>query len=342
MKITYGYNHKKEVAGRSDKDWNYGAIKAKGIADDIVGLVTALYAWPWPKNGIYPRAENKINHCVISWIEKLAKYYPKGEVQRGREDYVDCVTRGFVNEIEKCLNYLLAHDKLPASTVYWFNIHKYIVDGKFILSNRIPAIMSGTTRSGNSLKSVVEWIKDHGIHPRALLSEEEKMTWRQYHDRSKITQKMLDTGEASKDVLQINYAKVYKRNWSIFFGRFFYKIFDNYIDSVDGDFVKELARDYRFLSYGYKLILHSHPKEEIKTRELTCDQVRRAYMKRPDLRKEFPAWNKFHSVTKEGYTIYDWARKYGPEEMPEIFNSPEHTTYIYNYIWKWIKGLINK
>ena len=226
---NYGVDLEREKREQSPEDWNYGAIKAKGIADDVAGIVTALSAWPQPKQGIYPRTLAEINHCIISWIEALAQYYPKGEVQRGVEEYQDCVARGFINELEKCFNYLVANKVFPESTIYWLKINKYIVDGKVILSNRIPAIMSGTTRGGNSLKSVIHWIIKNGIHPRALLSEEKKMTFNEYHDRSKVTSLALETGKKSLDIIQINYAKVYKRDWSRFFGRFFYKIFDNYI-----------------------------------------------------------------------------------------------------------------
>jgi len=183
--------------------------------------------------------------------------------------------------------------------------------------------MSGTTRGGNSLKSVIEWIRKNGIHPRNILSEEEKMTWAEYHNRNKVTQQMLELGERSLNILQINYDKVYYRDFPEFFDNFYWKIFDNYIDSFDGDFIKELAQNYIFLGYGYRLIIHSQEKEEVITQEITDDQVRQAYMLRPDLQLEFPAWNKFYSVTRPHYTIYDWAKKYGPSEMPEIFDKPD-------------------
>lgn len=339
---NHGVDLKREKLEQSEKDWIYGAILAKGIADDVAGVITALNAWPRPRNGIYERTLGKINHCVISWIKRLAQYYPKGEVQNLGAEKMDCVVRGFNNELEKILNYLVAKKIFPDSTIYWLRVNKFFdADGKIVLSNRIPAKMSGTTIYGNSLKSVAEWIREHGIYPRALLPEDKPMSWNDYYDRSRITKDMLDIGEASKDVIQINYAKVYKRKFAKFFGNFFWKIFDNYIDVVDGDFVKELAQDYIFLGYGYRLIIHSHPKEEIITQEITDAQVREAYMKRPDLQKEFPAWNKFYSVTKPKYTIYDWARKHGINDNPEIFDKPKHTTYIYTDFIKWIRGLFN-
>jgi len=338
--MNTGLNLQKEIQEQSATDHIFGAIKAKGLADDTAGLVTALYAWSRPIQGIYPRALNKINHCIISFRDSLRQYYPQGEVQRGKEDYSDCVTRGFINELEMRMNYLVDKKIFPESTIYWLRIHDYFIDDRIVLSNRIPAIMSGTTRGGNSLKSVIEWIRKNGIHPRNILSEEEKMTWAEYHNRNKVTQQMLELGERSLNILQINYDKVYYRDFPEFFDNFYWKIFDNYIDSFDGDFIKELAQNYIFLGYGYRLIIHSQEKEEVITQEITDDQVRQAYMLRPDLQLEFPAWNKFYSVTRPHYTIYDWAKKYGPSEMPEIFDKPRHKTYIYNEIWRWIKGLI--
>ena len=32
-------------------------------------------------------------------------------------------------------------------------------------------------------------------------------------------------------------------------------IFDNYIDSVDNDFIKKLSSDYIFLDYGYRVYI---------------------------------------------------------------------------------------
>lgn len=353
---NYGLDIQKEIRDRSEEDWRFGSDgrimkgvgngreDAGGIADDVAGVVTACGAWSRRiVNGIYQRTTIGINHCIISFIEKLREYYPIGEVQRGIDDYMDCVTRGFINEIEKILNYCYKNGLLSESTIAFFNKYNYFIDGKIVLSNRIPAKMSGTGKSGNSLKAVIQWIENNGIYPRSLLSEEKKMTFNQYYG-FEMKKDWVDIGEKSKSHIKINYGIVFKDNFPPYFGNFKWKIFDNYIDVVDGDFVKHLAEDYIFFSYGYKLIINDLKAETIETYEITTEQIMRALLKREDLRKEFPASNKFISINNPDYTIYDWAKKHGKDEMPEIFNNPIHKTFLYDVVWKdiileWIKGL---
>ena len=243
-----GVDLEKEKKDQSLTDWRLGAKTPLGMTDDISGVVTALHAWRSPVRGIYQRTTAQINHCVISWIEKLAKYYPIGEIQKGYEDYMDCVARGFGNEIEKQLNYLVDNRIFSETTRVWLLESDFFINGRIVLSNRIPAMGSGTSRTGNSLKAVIQWIENNGIHPRSLLSEDQKMTWAQYHDKRQVTQKMLDIGIESRDYIKINYAKVYSSSFAKLFGYFKWKIYDNYLD-VDGDFIKHLADNYIFLNY---------------------------------------------------------------------------------------------
>ena len=83
-------------------------------------------------------------------------------------------------------------------------------------------------------------------------------------------------------------------------------------------------------------------KEPIITQEITNEQVRQAWLKRPDLQKEFPASNKYVSIHDPNYDIYDWAMRYGPEEMPEIFDSPKHITNWWEQIIQWFQKIAGK
>lgn len=263
-KITgYGVDIEKEIREQSETDWFLGASTLKGLSDDIGGVVTALHAWSRRIiDGVYQMSTGAFNHCIISYREKYAKYYPEGELQNLGEDKMDCVARGFNNEAEYELNYLLENDKISPVSLAWFKERGFIVNGKFLLSNRIPAMLSGTTRTGNSLKALAVCMENNGIFPR-LLEEGVPMTWAQYHDKSKITQEMKDIGLKSKEYIKINYVKVYASAFAKFFGWFKWKIFDNYKDVVDGDFIKVLAENYRFIGYGYKLIINDLKKNYI-------------------------------------------------------------------------------
>lgn len=261
---NYGVDLVKEVLDSSEEDHIFGAGSKSSIDESAEGLVLALYAWGGTKNGIYFRVANPINHCVCSYLEEFKDYYPNGELQFGKEDYMDCVARGFINEIERRLNCLIDLQVLSPATIKWLQNNQYLVDNRVVLSNRIPAIGSGTTRNGNSLKAVVDWIRKNGIHPRAILPNESNLTWSQYHNGNDITQEMLDLGKESLNIITINYDKVFYSNFPKFFGNFKWYIFDNYIDRFDGDWVKRLAENYNFLSYGYRIIIN-----EVKQKEAT-------------------------------------------------------------------------
>lgn len=256
---NYGFDADKEKRDISKTDFILGAKTPIGAVDDISGVVTALYAWNRPVRGVYQRTTAQINHCIISYIKKLAKYYPIGEIQKGYEDYMDCVARGFINEIEKQLNYLYLEEILSNPTISWLNDKGYFIDNRIVLSNRIPAMGSGTSRTGNSLKAVIQWIENNGIHPRSMLPEG-KMTWNQYHNRNNMTKAILDVGIESREYIKINYAKVYGSSFLKLFGNFKWDIYDNYLD-VDGDYIKRLAENYIFLGYGYKVIINEGKKK---------------------------------------------------------------------------------
>lgn len=255
-----GFNLEQERQDSQDADWILGADTPKSQWEEAVGLVSASFAWTNPdKNGIYQRALASINHCWCFFQEQLAKYFPVGQLQNlGGEKY-NCVPNGFNNEGEKQLNY--AYEKKLLSVGFCEFLHKYnfFHEGKIRLSNRIPAIGVGIKKgSGTSLKAVVQWIHEHGIFPQSLFPEDVPMTFEEYYDKSIITSDILAIGEESKKYITINYAKVYESSGDYYklAGNFKWKIFDNYKDAHDGDFIKQLAPDYEILDYGYKLIIN--------------------------------------------------------------------------------------
>jgi hypothetical protein len=353
MTKNYGFNLQKELREQSDEDWVFGSDgkvtkgiggekeEIKSISEDVAGVITACHAWSGKIiNGIYQRTTAGINHCIISWIEKLKEYYPIGEVQNWGQEKFDCVTRGFINELEKMFNYFYKNNLFSESTLYFLNKHNFIIDGKIVLSNRIPAKGSGTTMYGNSLKAVIQWIENNGIFPRSILPEDKPMTFNEYYGFT-MKDEWKKIGKESKKYIKINYGKVYERNFLKYFGNFKWKIFDNYVDSYDGDFVKHLAKDYIYIGYGYKLIISELEADMIETFEITDDQVRRAWLSRADLQKEFPS-PAFVSIHNPKYTIYQWARDNGKKEMPHIFSNPIHKTPVYDVVMKEIISLWNK
>ena len=122
------------------------------------------------------------------------------------------------------------------------------------------------------------------------------MTWNQYHDRSKITQELIDLGQEFLRRFVINYDIVKSRHFKealkkdpiiiglyawpipqngvyprvdyrlnhvvVCFGTIIWRVFDNYIDVHDGDFIKRLATNYKMLHYGYRVVLNQVKKKD--------------------------------------------------------------------------------
>lgn len=78
-------------------------------------------------------------------------------------------------------------------------------------------------------------------------------------------------------------------------------------DSYD-PFDKKLSLDYLIYQAMRGVV-------QIQTKNITTDMVRWAWLKREDLRRAYPAENKFVNVSDPNDTIYDWMFHYGQFEM---------------------------
>jgi len=226
--------------------------------------------------------------------EERDAYFPQGEVQfSNRADFVDCATRnGPVEQLEALLNYHYLHGMKPENK-QWLRDKGYILDGKIALSDRFSAILSGSTKRGNSLKAPYDSVHRDGVIPKSMLPKEDWMLWEDYHELSKITQEMKDLGREFARRFSIRYEKVhrdhfadllkdemigvaahawdkpvngvYLRHEGDYIHAFLlYKLpkfiaRDSYYDFTDegvqikGDFTKTLAPDYDFYEWGYIL-----------------------------------------------------------------------------------------
>lgn len=259
---NYGFNLELEKLHRSDNDWTFGAFSTPCIA-------------------------------LIPEIKRL-EYLPKGEVQRGAEDTMDCATRGPINILETKFNWLYKNNLITPENKLWLEKNGYIQNGNVEFSDAFIAIKSGTTREGNSLKAPLQAIENNGLIPKSMLPLLNTMTFDEYHDPHRITDVMDSLGQDFKKRFPINYELVYSIHykelyesdmlvqagyaWSqpingeyprvdypfnhVWIGvvKPLHTIFDNYIDPVDGDFIKKLAPDYAMLDYGYRLFITSENK----------------------------------------------------------------------------------
>ena len=280
-----GVNWAKEEAEQSSEDYVFGAGQSV------------------PSIALIPEADRE-------------KYLPVGEVQRGKDDFMDCATRSPMNSYETQFNFLyregMMHPlnkkfledegyvawytlsqlkKLKVSKATLDSFKKWDVDGRipFIeFSDRFNAILSGTDKSGNSLKAPNQSIHADGLIPKRLLPASETMTFEDYHRKADITPDMLVLGARLLERFPLNYERVKDTDYAnvvttemigvagyawpkpdsktgiypktdkgsnhafMFFKTPRYHIFDNYFDKFDGDFIKRLADNYDLMGYGYR------------------------------------------------------------------------------------------
>jgi hypothetical protein len=269
---NYGLNWELEKQQQSVEDWVFGAKPLICIAENI------------------PPLERE--ECL-----------PKGECQNIGDEKMDCATRGPLNLLETKFNWLIKNKKISAENIKFFQDNGYIKNGKVEFSDRFNAILSGTTNEGNSLKAPLDSMRTHsdpkdniGIIPKSMLPQ--VFNFNEYYDKSKITDEMRELGKEFLERFTINYEKVYENQMPELlekdmldvagyawpdpengeYPRVDYQpnhcfmgvrkpmtyIFDNYIDYVDGDFVKKLAENYNFMDYGYRITITEKKKEETK------------------------------------------------------------------------------
>lgn len=261
---TYGLDLRKEAADRKDTDWVFGAVSQP-----------CLYPIP---------------------MHERDYFLPNGETQRGLEDFQDCVTRGAHNIIEAKLTYAYQRGLLKTENKRWLEQKGYINGNRVEVSDRFTAMLSGTSRNGNSLIAPLDSIHRNGCIPKSMLPRRPDMTWDMYHDKSAITQAMRDLGTEFAQRFVFNYERVYEVHFADALKDDFISvalfawgglsasgeyvrtenpenhvvaafklpktyIFDNYVDAWDGDYVKKLAADYNFYEYGYRCYFSAEKTE---------------------------------------------------------------------------------
>lgn len=251
---NYGLNLYKEIAEQSSEDYVFGGFSQPCITN------------------IEP--------------EERIKYLPKGEVQRGKDDLMDCASRGAINILEAKFTWLIQNKKLSKENDKWLRDNGYVNNEVVEFSDAYTAILSNTTREGNSLKAPLQCINDFGLIPKKLLPLIPTMTFEEYHNPERVTPAIKKLGEEFIKRFQINYEKVYEVHYGELLKEDMldvagyawdnpvngvyprtnatpnhcfvvwklpkYSAFDNYIDQ-DGDFIKVLSEDYDLLDYGYRV-----------------------------------------------------------------------------------------
>jgi len=256
----YGLDLGRQKAEEAETDWVFGGVSVPGLAD--------------------------IPH------DARTRFLPMGELQFGAADFQDCATRSPLNDLEAQFTYLYQNNKLLEDNRLFLELHGYVNDGRITFSDRFTAVLSGTTRQGNSLKAPLDAIRKHGLIPKSMLPKQDGMSWEDYHKPTAITPKMRSLGAEFAQRFSIFYEKVYPVHlaealkdhmvgvaghaWPtpvngiyprtnnqinhafLLYSLPKYQAFDNYLDEYrQDDFTKSLAPDFAFFDYAYRVYIGS-------------------------------------------------------------------------------------
>src|SRR3990167_1155218 len=109
----------------------------------------------------------ELSDIAIIPEEEREKYLPVGEVQRGAEDMMDCASRSVCNILETKFNWLLRNKELSFGNEQWLRENGYVQYNSVEFSDAFVAILSGTTRQGNSLKAPLDAVRKNGLIPKS-------------------------------------------------------------------------------------------------------------------------------------------------------------------------------
>ena len=277
--------------------------------------------------------------CIFSVpIIERKEYLPRGEIQKGKDDYQDCVTRKGGNALEIKFTAALRKKRMKDENAQWLRDKGYVVvhEGKEYVefSDRFIAILSGTTPRGNSLKAPAHAVYEHGLIPKRMFPGASNLSWNQYHDKRLITQEMTDLAKEFKKRFRINYEQVFTVDMEAALKRDMFGVvvfawptpvdgeyrrkegdplthdvlafepltyvFDNYPETASDprEWVKKLAENYPFYPHNYRLFVSSETTETETKTALTVFEV----LARFGLIEAFAIW---------------WAQFWSPAKYPE-------------------------
>jgi len=121
-------------------------------------------------------------------------------------DTLSCATFSFLNVLETFLKWQIKNNKLNAAQLKFLKDNKYFDENENVnFSDKYLAILSGTTKNGNTLQNVAAGASAYGLIPQSVLGFYNETTWEQWHDRSQITQAMLTLGQEFLKYFSIKY-----------------------------------------------------------------------------------------------------------------------------------------
>lgn len=149
----------------------------------------------------YPKPEDYVlgAETAVQMVQRIPSgdwtpYLPTTEKQHSITfDTLSCTSFSLCNVMEMQMNYLLKSNQIPQEKVEWLKIKGYINDTNTVnFSDRFVAITSGTKKTGNDFRTVVETARTKGLIPDVMFPFGGS-TWEEYHNKNLITKEMNDT-----------------------------------------------------------------------------------------------------------------------------------------------------
>jgi len=231
------------------------------------------------------------SHPVLLESTDWTDYLPTDELQKdenGGEDSMACTNFSFQNDVESIFELYIKNGMLHIEDYKWLKEKGYFDEnGKIKFNNRFNAKMSGTTRRGNSMRNPVDSARKDGLIPWSVWKYEpfynnQPFVWEDYYQ--KPPQEAIDLGKEFLKRFKINYETVWTNTKDLKEARKYspvhtavhawpypvndvyprtagsfnhaiinhaneWDILDHY--KINGTFIKKLAPDFIFLSYGF-------------------------------------------------------------------------------------------
>lgn len=162
------------------------------------GFIDAL---PKPTDYLQGVLPLEVNVRMADW----EMYLPQGEEQgiTFTFDTMSCVTFSAINTVIMQLNFLIDQDRLSTQAIDFLKNNGYFNEnGKLDISKRFIAILSGTTKNGNTFSNVAWAIRNFGLIPTKMLPFGGQ-NFEQYHNPALINQSMLDMGKQWKKYFDV-------------------------------------------------------------------------------------------------------------------------------------------
>lgn len=126
-------------------------------------------------------------------------------------DAMNCVSQYATNNWEAQANWMFENNLWPEDALSFWNNNGYLIDGKFEISERFTAKLSGTTRVGNTFQNVLDSIRKDGVVPEIKWPAQghpniDTFNWEKYYES--IPDELISLGKESLKYFSMAYERI--------------------------------------------------------------------------------------------------------------------------------------